>query len=316
MNGLYERAYKLASTYCGDNLDQNLLFSAASWEELRLCKPITRLPMPVSNSPMARTMRIAAALTIISNILCEQVFRSDYILKASNELSDILDDLLDQDPTREQHIRAELVALCPEKQKANGLARIESAVVDIFTSCRVLVLEDKQPEFRTALESLCRHAASQWFHLQRLRQRLEYSFKPGAEDQWRMLPLLVDPSTALTAQSSTIQDAKAQNKDASRKRGVPARVNASKIQFVVWPGFLLIDKDEYDVVCEGVGLCQSQVEAAVKEERSAPTPGPHRMSRWDSRKRRSDSIVVNGGVNSPKSDKTFLPGSLEKPKGG
>lgn len=316
MNNLYERAYKLASNYCGSNLDQNVLFNSGIWEELRLRKPIGRLPMPVSNSPIARTMRIAAALMIISNILCERVFRSNYVLETSNELSDILDQLLDQDAAREQHVRAELVALCPETQKANAAARMDSAVGDIFTSCQVLVPDDRQSEFRAALEKLCKYAVSLWFQLQRVRQRIESSFKPGAEDQWKMLPLLVDSSTMPTGQISTTQGASSQTTETSKNTATPAKVTASQIQFVVWPGFFLIDKDEYDVVCEGVGMCRNHVEAATKEERTAPTLGPHRVNRLDSRRRRSDSITVNGRGGSPKSDKPFLPGASEKSKGG
>lgn len=316
MDSLYERAYKLASNYCGDNLNQNVLSDARIWEELRLCKPIARLPMPVSNSPTARTMRVAAALMFISNILCEQIFRSDYVLKASNELSDMLDQLLYQDAVREQHIRAELVALCPRNQKENAAARMDSAVVDIFTNCRVLVPEDRRPGFRTALEGLCKYAVTQWLQLQRVRQRIDSNFKPEADDQWRILPLLIDPSTTPTEQASMTRRASTHNTEASKDKATPANVIASQIQVVVWPGFLLIDQDEYDVVCEGVGMCHSQVDAAVKEERTAPTPGPHRVNRLDSRRRRSDSITVNGKGGSPKSDKPFLPGASEKSKGG
>ncbi|KAK6222283.1 hypothetical protein LQW54_000983 [Pestalotiopsis sp. IQ-011] len=241
MNNLYERAYKLALNYCGDDLGQNVLLNASIWEELRLQKTINGLPMPVSNSPVARTMRIAAALMIISNILCEKIFRSDYVLKSSNELSDILDRLLDQDAVREQHVRAELVALCPEKQKDNATARMDSAAVDIFSTCRFLVPEGRRSDFRTALEKLCKYAATQWFQLQRVRQRIESNFKPEADDQWRMIPLLVDASTTPPQQTS------AQKTETHKDKATPAKVTASQIQFVVWPGFLLIDKDEYDV---------------------------------------------------------------------
>jgi hypothetical protein len=106
-------------------------------------------------------MRIAAVLLTLSSVLCEQIFQLNYILKSRKELSDLLDNSLDQDATKERHLRAELLTPFPEKQEGNGTARADSAVVDIFASYGALIPKDKQWSCWTSLEKVCKLALAQ-----------------------------------------------------------------------------------------------------------------------------------------------------------
>ncbi|KAK8121561.1 mei5 protein [Apiospora kogelbergensis] len=191
LDGIRKSAYNLITSYCGGNVDEDVLSNADLWDAIRSYTTVShrRIPLPVTNSPVAKHVRIAALLSITSSILKEQVFQPNYLLKQNNEICDLLDDIIDEDAKREQHLRAELVALLPERQKENGKARVESAVKRIASYCIPLVPKDKDPSFMAALNSFCNRAYKGWAELQRYRQRVEPVFEEDPDVKWLLLPL-------------------------------------------------------------------------------------------------------------------------------
>lgn len=264
-----------------------------------------------SNSSIAKHMRVAAALSIISGVLCERILQPNYVLKHSNELTDVLDELLDDDFSREQHLRAELLALNVERQKENGAVRFEDAVVEIFSCCEIMVLQERHQDFRAALERFCKQVLSKWTEFQSLKERVEPSFNQNCHENWFLLP---SPVIQLrNGHTSTKQSNIAPSPGtASGTRGTGhddvEEAVLSEIKVIVWPCFLLTNIKGYQTISEGFVLSNAQIQEAEDEERTSVTRGPYQFFRRSSKRTRSDFIAVNANGNQAQDDKSFLSG--------
>lgn len=281
-------------------MDEDILSNSDLWDAIRSYTTVShrRIPLPVTNSPVAKHVRIAALLSITSTILKEQVFQPNYLLKQNNEICDLLDEIIDEDAKREQHLRAELVALLPDRQKENGKARVESAVKRIASYCIPLVPKDKDPSFMAALESLCKRAYKGWAELQRYRQRVEPVFQKDPDVKWLLLPLPNQTSDGKSQNGQSSTRVSSQNSGTGSPRATylePAeQAEFAEIKVVVWPGFILTDLEDFESISGGLVLSAADVEAALKEENTAPGLGRHRSIRGVNRRRGSTSEAAKG----------------------
>ncbi|KAK8877814.1 hypothetical protein PGQ11_002760 [Apiospora arundinis] len=300
LEGIRDSAYNLIISYCGGDVDEDVLSDTDLWDRIRSYTTVShrRIPLPVANSPVAKHVRIGALLSIMSSVLMEQVFQPNYLLKQNNDICTLLDDIIDEDATREQHLRAELVALLPDRQKENGKARVGSAVKRIASYCIPLVPEDKNSSFMVALEGLCKQAHRGWAELQRYRQRVEPIFEEDDDIKWLLLPLPThtNDGRSQNGQSGTRPGSQNARTGSPRVTYLESAEEAdfAQIKVVVWPGFMLTDLEDFESISGGLVLSKAHVEAALREENAAPGVGRHRSIRGVNRKKGSMSEAAKG----------------------
>ncbi|KAK1832571.1 hypothetical protein QBC39DRAFT_304602 [Podospora conica] len=190
------------STFRPD-IDHAILQDASCWTNLRsspYLKHATQLqiPLPQSNSPAAKGMRISAVLAVLSRALHRHIFRPAYLplddatdaVGAETPLIAFLRLLEDEDPAREAHMRATLLAMLPEQQRELGTRRVQTVVREVSWLVQHLLSAVQFAEFVSGLEAACRLAREQWMRIQGAVIKIEPYFGPPYDDfDWQVLEL-------------------------------------------------------------------------------------------------------------------------------
>lgn len=178
------------------NIDEQILADPSCWANLRnspYLKHATSLqiPLPQSNSPAAKGMRISAVLAVLSRALHRYLFRPVYLLDEEDEpLVKFLRQLEDEDPTREAHMRATLLAMMPERQLEEGARRVKKVVREVSWLVQHLLSALQFEAFYSGLEAACRLACEQWMRIQMAGMKIEPYFGPPYDDfDWQVLEL-------------------------------------------------------------------------------------------------------------------------------
>jgi len=180
------------------DIDESILSDPSCWTNLRnspYLKHATSLqiPLPQSNSPAAKGMRISAVLAILSRALHHHLFRPVYLLDADADdepLVRLLRMLEDEDPTREAHMRATLLSMLPERQMEQGARRVKTVVREVSWLVQHLLSALQFEQFVSGLEAACRLACEQWMRIQLASLKIEPYFGPPYDDfDWQILEL-------------------------------------------------------------------------------------------------------------------------------
>ncbi|EON96492.1 hypothetical protein UCRPA7_8011 [Phaeoacremonium minimum UCRPA7] len=103
LQGLLTEAYSLVKDYFGDDVPDQIGKDAKAWEALRGHVAVShpyKIPLPSSNSPQAKQMRVAAVLAVLGHHLAEEILQPLYILEEGGELNELLSELTSDDPPR------------------------------------------------------------------------------------------------------------------------------------------------------------------------------------------------------------------------
>ncbi|KAK0746980.1 hypothetical protein B0T18DRAFT_348931 [Schizothecium vesticola] len=192
------------STFRPD-IDDAILSDPSCWTNLRsspYLKHATQLqiPLPQSNSPAAKGMRISAVLAVLSRALHRHLFRPAYLplddaaaepaAGAETPLVAFLRLLEDEDPAREAHMRATLLAMLPDQQRELGLRRVQTVVREVSWLVQHLLSAVQFAEFVSGLEAACALAREQWMRIQGAVIKIEPYFGPPYDDfDWQVLEL-------------------------------------------------------------------------------------------------------------------------------
>ncbi|KAK0670272.1 hypothetical protein QBC41DRAFT_96311 [Cercophora samala] len=186
----------LVETSFRHDIDDAILSDASCWTNLRTSpylKMATQLqiPLPQSNTPAAKGMRISAVLAILSRALHRHVFRPNYLLEDDDEpLVKFLRALEDDDPAREAHFRATMLSMMPERQLEQAARRVKTVVREVSWLVQHLLTALQFEAFCTGLESACRLACEQWMRIQVANMKIEPYFGPPYDDyDWQVLDL-------------------------------------------------------------------------------------------------------------------------------
>ncbi|KAK5652213.1 hypothetical protein OQA88_10710 [Cercophora sp. LCS_1] len=179
------------------DIDDNILADPSCWTNLRsspYLKHATSLqiPLPQSNSPAAKGMRISAVLAILSRALHRHLFRPVYLFDDNEDeaLVKFLRLLEDEDPTREAHMRATLLSMMPERQVEQGARRVKTVVREVSWLVQHLLSAVQYDAFVSGLEDACRLACEQWMRIQMAGLKIEPYFGPPYDDfDWQILEL-------------------------------------------------------------------------------------------------------------------------------
>ncbi|KAJ4289333.1 hypothetical protein N0V88_007084 [Collariella sp. IMI 366227] len=183
------------STFRPD-IDEQILSDPSCWTNLRsspYLKHATQLqiPLPQSNTSAAKGMRISAVLAVLSRAMHKHIFRPVYLLDDDDEnLVKFLRALEDEDPTREAHMRATLLAMMPERQQEQAQGRVKMVVREVSWLVQHLLSALQFEAFCGGLEGACRLACEQWMRIQLASMKIEPYFGPPYDDfDWQVLEL-------------------------------------------------------------------------------------------------------------------------------
>jgi uncharacterized coiled-coil DUF342 family protein len=186
----------LVETQFRQDLDHSVLSDESCWANLRqseYLKHARQIPLPQSNSPAAKQMRVAAVLAVLSRSLHRYIFRPIYL--AENHEGDecvvnMLRAIACNNATREEHTRATLLAMLPDRQKAAAAKRVFAVVREVSWSVQHLLSALQYEAFCTGLETACKLACVQWMRIQVAQMKIEPYFGPPYDNwDWQVLPL-------------------------------------------------------------------------------------------------------------------------------
>ncbi|KAL6405718.1 uncharacterized protein AUP68_10855 [Ilyonectria robusta] len=111
-------ALKHMEAFMCNDLDDACLTDSSVWKKtrMRLSSQQQQIPLPASNSALAKRMRVVAGLAIFGKALAKHIFRSTYTT-LDGELDDVLYELDNQNPLHEMYLRAVLLKVLPERQR-------------------------------------------------------------------------------------------------------------------------------------------------------------------------------------------------------
>lgn len=197
LQSIFESVYGIAERFFGNDLDETVFADHGRWVGMRKKQPI---PMPLSNSPAAKQMRMAAVLGICAQLLSKYIFQPTYLLNDSS-LSNLIVEISEVDPDTELYLRSVLLPIHPNKQEKNAKARIGHVVANVVQYAGPMLSEESEEEFRSSLTNVCKTICDQWMDFQKLEAQVEPTFEADDEDDWSLLP---PPGPGEKIQSQTL----------------------------------------------------------------------------------------------------------------
>ncbi|EAQ88478.1 hypothetical protein CHGG_05097 [Chaetomium globosum CBS 148.51] len=296
------------------DIDEQTLNDPSCWTNLRnspYLKHATQLqiPLPQSNTPAAKGMRISAVLAVLSRAMHKHLFRPVYLLDDDDEnLVKFLRALEDEDPTREAHMRATLVAMMPERQVEQGARRVKMVVREVSWLVQHLLTALQFEAFCSGLEAACKLACEQWMRIQLAQMKIEPYFGPPYDDfDWQVLEL---PEFAEAAEANAghprddgddFGDDRLETIEASEVGRAPSdtaggaadagfhdggggnalrhghghdeelmdgEVDPDEILLVVWPSMCAVENGELMSITQGLVISKEQARPALEEQRT------------------------------------------------
>ncbi|KAH6977255.1 hypothetical protein BKA56DRAFT_587999 [Ilyonectria sp. MPI-CAGE-AT-0026] len=271
LQSIFQSVYGVTERFFGNDLDETVFADHGRWAVMRKKQPI---PMPLSNSPAAKQMRVAAVLGVCAQLLSKHIFQPTYLLNDSS-LSNLIVEISEVDPDTELYLRSVLLPIHPNKQEKNAKARIGHVVANVVQYAGPMLSEESEEEFRSSLTNVCKTICEKWMDFQRLEAQVESTFEADDEDDWS---LLLPPGQETQPQSIT---------------------RIEHIKAIVWPAFDISKGQDVELLMQGFVLDETQMQAAKDEVAISQSNGTHR-TRQNIRRNRALSVSVgneNGDTN-------------------
>ncbi|KAK0665378.1 hypothetical protein QBC41DRAFT_327930 [Cercophora samala] len=321
MDYIRTSAVKLAETYLCDDLPLNGVNWSAIKSHTALNVTDQIFPLPVSNSPIAKHMRVAAFLAVLGYEMRNSIFQPVYLLHDSSEFNEFLDNLAEENEEAEAHLRSVLFRTLSE-YKINtdsvGTKCTQSVVGTVASCTEGFVLEAKRQPFVSELKAYCAKACKEWEYIQRLERRVEFETDPEDDDlknkkYW--LPLSTKSScppetsplkTHSNGSSSMNTSSKNHKGGASSGMSSPPQtpVEATSLLdvLVVWPAVTTEQVRDTAILSLGYFVTAGDIASAMREQRElSASKDQHKAARDSRRKSRamsiaSHSVGENGSV--------------------
>jgi hypothetical protein len=226
-----------------------------AWEALR--KPELfqhRVPLPPTNSPEAKKMRIAVVSKILARSIDEYVFHPTYLFGDGKEVRHTLIRQAISNSEHESLFRGVLLAILPEESEAAADMRVRKVVEEVLEYVQDLLPEDRIEEFTSSLEKLVRDACEVWEETRMTRRHFEPHFESKRFGDIECLPLNFSGlRTSKTGQELTSQGA------------------GDEELLVVFPRLYLVETDKIpEPITAGTMLGRSQSLRAAEELEKQP----------------------------------------------
>lgn len=137
-----------------------------------------RIPLPQSNSNVAKKMRVAMILSTLARLVDKFIFQPTFLLREDSGLREILRQQAIIDPTKERYTRGVLLSMSPDEQEANVKEGVKIIVQDLLDTVDVGVLlpPETLATFEKELESFITQFQDEWKVVKCGKQKLEPSF--------------------------------------------------------------------------------------------------------------------------------------------
>jgi hypothetical protein len=293
LDTMWESVRRLVELHLKEDVPEDKLEDLGNclntWKQFGKSQVLNRLPLPRSNSPPAKRMRIAAMLAIISRCIDQHIFHPTYILGEDEDKDDgirpLLVNLATANSRKESHLRAVLLSIEPEKQAENASKKVGQVVAEVASYAQHVLSAGQCKKFKSGLEQLVQQALEAWQMAQCTRDKFETLFALDDDFEWQLLGF--EEGNTVNGDQSTAKV-----------------VEIGEELLVIFPRICFIGDEECALATDGVVLMKSQALEAAKEvdvekekERSkpsSPTAGKV-ISRLKSNGPRSK--VTSNGVN-------------------
>ncbi|OAA53620.1 hypothetical protein SPI_09327 [Niveomyces insectorum RCEF 264] len=193
LDTIWTKLFDLVVAHFRQDLEDKVLHDPSCWNNLRntdALKGPTQIPLPQTNSQVAKAMRIASVLSVLSRTLHKHIFRPVYLIDDDSELTRLLHSVECDNPTKEEHMRSTLLATLPEMQRASAKVRVRQVVREVSWVVQHLLGALPFDAFCAGLSDVCVLACTEWQKIQRAKLKIEPYFGPPYDEfEWQALPL-------------------------------------------------------------------------------------------------------------------------------
>ncbi|GME46725.1 hypothetical protein GTA08_BOTSDO11869 [Neofusicoccum parvum] len=299
LDELWRSAHDLISAYFRKDLPKEILSNTYAWTELK--KPLDfshSIPLPQSNSPCAKSMRIAVILAVLARLIDKYLFQPSYILSEESGLREILIRQAIENSRREAFTRGIFLATFEDEQAEIADELVTRIIKELMHHIHDLLPPPQVESFKARLEHIIQNARDIWWKTQRLRQRLEPDFqvedygweqpiqfqfghehsiaasgKPKADSPQQSPRQQKAPKTPTTAPSPTAAAPEITPGPPAPVVPLPPVVNGHALSvrgpdeslLLIFPRIYIVEDDDPEPVTPGTVLLKSQAEEAERE---------------------------------------------------
>lgn len=238
---------------------------------------IRHVPMPLSNSPAAKAMRLAVILSILSKEIDKYIFQPNYLVPEDAQLRNTMSHLAETDGDKESFCRSMLLSIDQQDQQEILQLRIQSVVRKVSRCVQDLLSHEQFNEFQQSVANIVQKATDIWLPIQRAQQKYESDFDPldWNDNEWVIFNLPGE----------------------NTEKNTTAHGIASDTLLTIFPRISQVKDDRRHPLTFVTQLTKShplciQAEQEINRKPNSPTIG--RMSSNGTRRR---SIVANGRPN-------------------
>ncbi|KAJ5519884.1 hypothetical protein N7463_000337 [Penicillium fimorum] len=139
---------------------------------------IRDVPMPSSNTPAAKGMRLAVVLAILSKEIDKHIFQPNYLVPGDSQLRHVMSNLAETDSDKESFCRSMLLSINQQSQQETAKLRIQDVLRDVSSCVHSFLSAAQYEEFRQRVANIAEKAINIWLPLQRSQQKYESDFDP------------------------------------------------------------------------------------------------------------------------------------------
>ncbi|RBR08882.1 uncharacterized protein FIESC28_10062 [Fusarium coffeatum] len=306
LDSILNNCLGFVESFIGVALDDTCLTDTTIWGRVRNHASIQRtIPLPASNSPAAKQMRVAAGLRIYSIALADNVFRSTYLTQ-NNDLDDVLRDLETEDPLHEAFARAVLLKIQPTRQARTREVRVKMVVDQVSDALADLVPISQRQAFEARLRQVSAEACNAWSVVQQLLEPVRPVFSSHMFEDWVAFPSLTAQRNGKTESSCGAGKPLVTRTEKSDREGQSPTAESQSMETddiiqVVWPAFSVPSSQQEDdvgnqvpeMVHRGYVITRSQIKDAEEEmsRRNARKNARQNSAHSSTQKKRRDSAV-------------------------
>lgn len=223
-------------------------------------------------------MRRAAVLWLCAWALDFYIFQTSHLVNDSNGLSEVLDELADEDSERAVYIRSILLRLQQDKADSQP-PRVNLAIDAVSQYTKDLIADaSSQAVFDSTLKNIFMKACKLWGFVQSMEPKITASTDGTENDEWTLVsPKMLDQNSNDHSRVNGDTTNKSLKKSNAPKDGA----TADAIMIILWPAFVITEDGNTSTIVKGYAISDSDLEAARKEESKAQAQ--RRLNRLNSR---------------------------------
>lgn len=295
---MFEDAHRLVHHFFDQLLLEPQITHGKSWQNFTKLGCLDKIPLPPSNSEVARQMRVAAVLRVLAETACEYIYQPVYLTEDGTEMGEVISQA---SPSDAQWMRRVLLNIEAKRQGDHGKRRAENAANEVVEMLGFFLINSpaETSDFKAAVKEWYQKACKVWMSLQQLEIRFEAGLEVQIGDQsplrWKPLPDLLHKDSSPTEGAP----------NGSKTRSDAKDLVMGDIAAEVWPEFLATKRERLIPVLPGYVLLEAQA-AVARQELEAVTLNRASGIRRAAHGRQRPVQTVMGGANGSTEDLSFL----------